>query len=67
MVHITSVALFDAQRGKETVVLLLEYNKNVKKSEIEILEAKTKKGLVWPGIEPVTFGLEGQNSTYTPP
>ena len=26
MVHITSVALFDAQRGKEMVVLLLEYH-----------------------------------------
>ena len=26
IIHITSVALFDAQRGKEMVVLLLEYH-----------------------------------------
>ena len=67
MVHITSVALFDAQREKEMVVLLLEYNENVKTFRNWNSGGENKKKeLLWPGVEPGTIGSEGQNSVIMP-
>ena len=69
MIHFTSLALFDAQRRKKIVLLLLEWIQKVKTcitcNSGGKNEKKNPDGMALES-EPGTLGIESQNSTLRP-